>query len=94
MIMFGFAVSGHWPYAKKYGGAMAVGNFNFSILMRNEIFGRLLYLFVNTLFAKVRHRWGIYLGVIVDSSPVDAVMVAARLHIYLAGSHPIMIRYC
>lgn len=52
MIMFGFAVSGHWPYAKRYGGAMAVGNFNFSILMRNEIFGRLLYLFVNTLFAK------------------------------------------
>ena len=53
MIMFGFAVSGHWPYARHFAGAFAVGNFNFSILMRNEIFGRLLYLFVNTLFAKV-----------------------------------------
>ena len=53
MIMFGFAVSGHWPYATKYAGAFAVANFNFSILMRNEIFGRCLYLFVNTLFAKV-----------------------------------------
>ena len=53
MIMFGLAVSGHWPYANQFAGAFAVGNFNFSILMRNEIFGRLLYLFVNTLFAKV-----------------------------------------
>ncbi|PCH38375.1 hypothetical protein WOLCODRAFT_97002 [Wolfiporia cocos MD-104 SS10] len=52
MIMFGFAVSGHWHYAIKYGGAMAVGNFNVAILVRNEIFGRLLYLFVNTCFAK------------------------------------------
>ena len=53
MIMFGFAVSGHWPYARKFAGAFAVGNFNFSILMRNEIFGRCLYWFVNTMFAKV-----------------------------------------
>ena len=54
MIMFGFAVSGHWPYATKYAGAFAVANFNVSILMRNEIFGRCLYWLVNTLFAKVR----------------------------------------
>jgi hypothetical protein len=53
MIGLGLAASGHWPYARKYAGAMAVANFNFAILMRNEIFGRLLYLFVNTLFAKV-----------------------------------------
>lgn len=53
MIMFGFAVSGHWPYARHFAGAFAVGNFNFSILMRNEIFGRCLYWFVNTCFAKV-----------------------------------------
>ena len=53
MIMFGFAVSGHWPYAVKYAGAFAVANFNVSILVRNEIFGRILYWLVNTLFAKV-----------------------------------------
>ena len=53
MIGLGLAASGHWPYAIKYNGEMAVANFNFAILMRNEIFGRLLYLFVNTLFAKV-----------------------------------------
>ncbi|CAL1704143.1 unnamed protein product [Somion occarium] len=52
MIGLGLAASGHWPYALKYNGAMAVANFNFAILMRNEIFGRLLYLFVNTCFAK------------------------------------------
>ena len=51
-IGFGFAVTGNWPYATRYTGAFAVANFNFSILMRNEIFGRLLYLFVNTCFAK------------------------------------------
>lgn len=55
MIGLGLAASGHWPYARAYNGAMAVANFNFAILMRNEIFGRLLYLFVNTLFAKVSH---------------------------------------
>ena len=56
MIMFGFAVSGHWHYATKYAGAFAVANFNVSILMRNEIFGRCLYWLVNTLFAKVRRH--------------------------------------
>ncbi|KAH0830509.1 hypothetical protein J3R83DRAFT_1960 [Lanmaoa asiatica] len=51
-IGLGFAAAGLWPYALKYPGALVVGNLNFSVLMRNEIFGRLLYLFVNTLFAK------------------------------------------
>ncbi|RDX48359.1 hypothetical protein OH76DRAFT_1352608 [Lentinus brumalis] len=57
VIMFGFAVSGHWPYATKYAGAFAVANFNVSILMRNEVFGRCLYLIVNTLFAKWTPLW-------------------------------------
>jgi len=48
-----FAASGHFPYAEKWTGAMALGNLNCAILMRNELFGRFLYLFVNTLFAKV-----------------------------------------
>ncbi|KAH9901176.1 hypothetical protein C8Q73DRAFT_233673 [Cubamyces lactineus] len=57
MIMFGFAVSGHWPYAVKFAGAFAVANFNVSILVRNEIFGRILYWLVNTLFAKWPPLW-------------------------------------
>jgi hypothetical protein len=48
-----FAASGHFPYAEKWTGAMALGNLNCAILMRNELFGRFLYLFVNTCFAKV-----------------------------------------
>ncbi|KAI9457759.1 hypothetical protein BJY52DRAFT_1374377 [Lactarius psammicola] len=52
MIGIGMAASGHFPYAEKYTGAMALGNLNFAILMRNELFGRFLYLFVNTCFAK------------------------------------------
>jgi hypothetical protein len=53
IIGISLAASGHFPYAEKYTGAMALGNLNFAILMRNELFGRLLYLFVNTCFAKV-----------------------------------------
>jgi len=53
MIGLGLAASGHFTYAANYAGSIAVANFNFSILMRNEVFGRLLYLFFNTLFAKV-----------------------------------------
>jgi hypothetical protein len=51
------AASGHFPYADKYTSAMALGNLNFAILMRNELFGRLLYLFVNTCFAKWTPLW-------------------------------------
>lgn len=57
IIMFGFAASGHWPYAVKYGSAMAVANFNVSVLVRNEIFGRWLYGFVNFFFAKWTPLW-------------------------------------
>jgi hypothetical protein len=54
MIILTLAASGHFPYGIKYSGAIVVANFNTAILMRNEVFGRLLYLLVNTLFAKVR----------------------------------------
>lgn len=53
MIGLALAASGHWPYGVKYCGAIVVANFNFAILMRNEVFGRILYLVINTLFAKV-----------------------------------------
>jgi len=52
-IGLGLAIAGSWPYAKKYQSAFVLGNLNFAILMRNEVFGRILYLFVNTCFAKV-----------------------------------------
>lgn len=53
MILLLLTITGHFPYGVANDGAFVVGNFNFAILMRNEVFGRLLYLIVNTCFAKV-----------------------------------------
>ncbi|KAF8586296.1 hypothetical protein K439DRAFT_1646325 [Ramaria rubella] len=53
--------TGLWPYARKYTGALVLGNLLFAILMRSELFLRFLYLMVNTLFAKwspLRFRLG------------------------------------
>jgi hypothetical protein len=47
------AATGHFSYAERWTSAMALGNLNVAILVRNELFGRFLYLFVNTCFAKV-----------------------------------------
>lgn len=43
-----------WHYPRQYTGAFVLGNLLFAILMRNELFGRVLYAVVNFLFAKVR----------------------------------------
>lgn len=43
-----------WDYPREHNGAMVLGNLYVAILMRNELFGRFLYLLVNTLFAKVK----------------------------------------
>jgi hypothetical protein len=47
------AATGVWAYPRQYAGAFVLGNLLVAILMRNELFGRLLYMIVNTLFAKV-----------------------------------------
>ena len=48
------AIAGVWDYPRRYTGAMVLGNLYTAILIRNELFGRFLYLVVNALFAKVR----------------------------------------
>jgi hypothetical protein len=48
------AIAGVWDYPRRYTGAMVLGNLYTAILIRNELFGRFLYLLVNTLFAKAR----------------------------------------
>ncbi|SRR6266403_2528445 len=53
VVGIAFAASGYFPYAERWTSAMALGNLNCAILMRNELFGRFLYLFVNTCFAKI-----------------------------------------
>lgn len=51
------AACGYFPYGLERTSAMALGNLNVAILMRNELFGRFLYLFVNTCFAKWAPLW-------------------------------------
>ncbi|KAF9049905.1 hypothetical protein BJ165DRAFT_961560 [Panaeolus papilionaceus] len=46
------AICDIWKYPRQYTGAFVLGNLLVAILMRNELFGRFLYLTVNTLFAK------------------------------------------
>jgi hypothetical protein len=48
------AIMDVWPYPRSYSDALALGNLLTAILVRNELFGRLLYLLVNKLFARVR----------------------------------------
>ncbi|KAF8633735.1 hypothetical protein AX17_004391 [Amanita inopinata Kibby_2008] len=57
IIGLGFAAAGIWEYANVYSGPITVANINFAVLMRNEVFGRFLYLTVNTLFAKWTPLW-------------------------------------
>ncbi|RXW15872.1 hypothetical protein EST38_g9985 [Candolleomyces aberdarensis] len=57
MIGLGLAAGGVWEYGERYTGAIVVANFNVAILMRNEVFGRLLYLIVTTCFAKWPPLW-------------------------------------
>jgi len=47
------AATGKWNHPRNFSGACVLGNLLLAILMRNELFGRFLYLIVNTCFAKV-----------------------------------------
>ncbi|KAK0212519.1 hypothetical protein DFS33DRAFT_1282269 [Desarmillaria ectypa] len=51
------AATNTWKYPRDYTGAFILGNLLTAILMRNELFGRLLYLIINTLFAKWPPLW-------------------------------------
>src|ERR1700761_7506033 len=73
------AASEHFQYADKYTSAMALGNLNVAILMRNELFGRFLYLFVNACFAKVPTlSFSTYFVLGAYRLSVDPVMVETR----------------
>ncbi|KAG7449649.1 uncharacterized protein BT62DRAFT_886615 [Guyanagaster necrorhizus] len=51
------AATSTWKYPRDYTGAFILGNLLIAILMRNELFGRLLYLIITTLFAKWPPLW-------------------------------------
>ncbi|KAI0282819.1 hypothetical protein BGY98DRAFT_953714 [Russula aff. rugulosa BPL654] len=46
-----------WPYPRNYTDALILGNLLTAILVRNELFGRFVYLFVNKLFARWTPLW-------------------------------------
>lgn len=48
------AALGRFKYAEDHLGALVLGNLLAAILVRNEIFSRFLFLFVNALFAEAR----------------------------------------
>lgn len=95
MIGIGLAASGHWPYAIQFNGAMALGNLNFAVLMRNEVFGRCLYLFVNTFFAKVcclPMRSDLSM-LMVYFYLVDPIEIPSGLHIRSSGTIPLSLPF-
>ncbi|TFK20782.1 hypothetical protein FA15DRAFT_112343 [Coprinopsis marcescibilis] len=52
LIVLFTAVANVWQYPRQHSGAMVLGNLYVAILIRNELFGRFLYLIVTNLFAK------------------------------------------
>lgn len=86
------AATGHWPYARRYTGALVLGNLFTAILMRNELFGRFLYLFVNTLFAKVSLTIPLHLStcIYLVTCTVDTFDLETWMHICPTtfGWHP------
>lgn len=57
MVGIGLAASGVWTYPIHRPAPLVLGNLMTAILMRNEVFGRILYWLVNTLFAKWPPLW-------------------------------------
>ncbi|ELU38863.1 hypothetical protein AG1IA_07102 [Rhizoctonia solani AG-1 IA] len=51
------AGAGKFPYAHSNTGGIVIGNILAGVVVRNELFGRLLYLLVNALFAKWTPLW-------------------------------------
>ncbi|KAH9976187.1 hypothetical protein BGW80DRAFT_1203161 [Lactifluus volemus] len=52
-----FAIMGVWTYARRYMATLVLGHLLTAVLVRNELFGRFLYLLVNKLFAKSTPLW-------------------------------------
>ena len=54
LIVLLCAASGAWRYPRDYAGAWVLGNLLVAILVRTELFGRILYAVLIAMFAKVR----------------------------------------
>ena len=88
------AIAGVWDYPRRYTGAMVLGNLYTAILIRNELFGRFLYLIVNTCFAKVRDRCVVTSLSLSDNLQVASSQIQTCMHIDSATPwrHPFGLR--
>jgi hypothetical protein len=78
------AATNIWTYPRQYTGACVLGNLLVAILVRNELFGRLLYLIINKLFAKVEFTQVSSTNVDLSATTVDTSVVPPRLHLHPA----------
>lgn len=93
MVGLGLAASGVWTYPIHRPAPLVLGNLMTAILMRNEVFGRCLYLIVNTLFAKVVFHLLTHASLL-NNPLVGSFMVAPWLHLRLAASWRYSFRLC
>jgi hypothetical protein len=93
------AIFNVWRYPRNYTSAFVLGNLLVAILMRNELFGRFLYLVVNTLFAKVCLIYFIrllaQLTLTIDEFAVDSAKVPSGLYLGSStlGRHSLWMRH-
>lgn len=80
------AADGRWMYPRYYSAGCVLGNLCVAILMRNELFGRILYLTVNTLFAKVSFHTLHAPSTVLIPSTVDSSSFSSRLHFCTSAS--------
>jgi hypothetical protein len=78
------ATQDEWQYPWGYSSPLCLGNLLAAVLVRNELFGRILYLLVNKLFAKVRSGILIthFASLTRSDDPVDTLVVPSRLYFY------------
>ena len=89
------AAANVWTYPRHYTGAFILGNLLTAILVRNELFGRFLYLVINTCFAKVRLA-PVVVCIITTNCwfIVDSPLVALGMHLCATTSRRYSQRLC
>lgn len=83
-----FAIFDYWSYPWQNTSAFVLGNFFLAILVRNELFGRLLYLIVITLFSKVNSIYFVDRGLTSSKwTPLRFRLACTSLLQHLGGIH-------
>lgn len=88
------AATGRWQYPRDYTGAWILGNLLFAILVRTELFGRILYAVLNAAFAKVRGVPRVFPTYSTDNHTVAAPLVPLRDFLFAATSWRHSFRMC